>query len=184
MNREEAFKVLNEHVKEKNLIKHCLATEVGMIGLARFFNEDELTWRLAGLLHDVDYEYTKDNQELHSLKSLDILKPLGVNSDILDAIETHNEIHLKKPISKMAKSLFCLDSLTGLIVASTLVLPSKKLVDVGLDSVLKKFKEKSFAKGANREHISRCEKYLDLPLDQFIKVVLESMQSISEDLGL
>lgn len=184
MNREEAFNLLNEHVLEKNLIKHCLAVEAGMIGLARFFKEDKLVWGLAGLLHDVDYEYTKDNPELHSLKSLEILKPLGVDSDILDAIETHNEIHLKGPVSLMAKSLFCLDSLTGLIVASALVLPSKKLVDVGLDSVLKKFKEKSFAKGANREHISRCEKYLNLPLDQFVEIILESMGEISLDLGL
>jgi len=90
MNREEAFSLLNEHVKEKNLIKHCLSTEAGMIGLASFFKEDELSWGIAGLLHDVDYEYTKDNPELHSLKSLEILKPLGVNLEILDAIETHN----------------------------------------------------------------------------------------------
>jgi predicted hydrolase (HD superfamily) len=135
-------------------------------------------------LHDVDYEYTKDKPEIHSLKSLEILKPLGINQSILDAIETHNEIHQKEPISNMAKSLFCLDSLTGLIVASVLVLPSKKISEVSVETVLNRFKEKAFARGANREHISRCEKYLNLSLEDFVKIVLESMKGISNELGL
>ena len=84
----------------------------------------------------------------------------------------------------MAKCLFCLDSLTGLIVASTLVLPERKIGLVSVENVLNRFKEKSFAKGANREHIGRCEKYLNLPLDQFVKIILESMQKISLELGL
>ena len=84
----------------------------------------------------------------------------------------------------MAKCLFCLDSLTGLIVASTLVLPEKKIALVTVENVLNRFKEKSFAKGANREHIGRCEKYLNLPLDQFTKIVLGSIQKINLDLGL
>lgn len=186
MTRTEAYELLCKHIQEQNLIKHCLATEAGMLGLADVLNENEnkINWGLAGLLHDIDYEYTKNNPELHSLKSLKILKPLGINQEILDAIETHNEIHKKEPISKMAKSLFCLDPLTGLIVASTLVLPSKQIKDLTVENIINRFKEKSFAKGANREHILRSEQYLNISLRDFISIVLQSMQNINTDLGL
>jgi predicted hydrolase (HD superfamily) len=109
---------------------------------------------------------------------------MGFDQEICDAILTHNEAHGILPITKMAKALFCLDPLTGLIVAATLVLPSKKLKDLKVENVLNRFKEKSFARGANREIIKKCEEYLGLPLEKFVEIVLKAMQEISDQLGL
>jgi len=112
------------------------------------------------------------------------LKDQGIDEDIAEAIKTHNERHGLSPQSKMAKNLFCVDPLTGLIVAATLVLPSKKIKEVTTDNVLNRFKEKGFARGANREIIKQCESLLGLPLQQFVSLVLQGMQLISDDLGL
>jgi len=184
MEREAALNLLKENLKNQNLQKHCLAVEAGMRELARHFNEDREKWGICGLLHDIDYEKTKDNPNLHSKMGAEMLKELGFEKEICQAVLTHNEAHKILPESKMAKALFCLDPLTGLIVAATLVLPSKKLSDLKLESVLKKFKEKSFARGANRDIIKKCQEYLGLSLEEFVKIVLEAMQKISNELGL
>ena len=184
MTREQALELLKQNIQNQNLIKHSLAVEAIMKTLARHFNENEEKWGLAGLLHDIDYEKTKDNPNLHSKMGAEMLKELGFEKEICQAVLTHNEAHKILPESKMAKALFCLDPLTGLIVAATLVLPSKKLSDLKLESVLKKFKEKSFARGANRDIIKKCQEYLGLSLEEFVKIVLEAMQKISNELGL
>jgi putative nucleotidyltransferase with HDIG domain len=184
MNKEEALLMLKNKVKTPNLIKHCLSCEAAMRELAKYFKEDEEKWGLAGLLHDIDYEETKDNPEKHSLIGSDYLKEQGMDEEIVEAVKTHNAIHGIDPKTKMAKALFCTDPLTGLIVAATLVLPSKKIGDVTTDNILNRFKEKGFAKGANREIIQQCEPLLDLPLKQFVDLVLQGMKSIAGDLGL
>jgi len=184
MKREEALKILKENIKNQNLIKHCLAVEASMKALAKYFGEDEEKWGLAGLLHDIDYEKTKNDPNLHSKLGAEILKNLGFDEEICDAVLTHNEIHGIEPKTRMAKALFCLDPLTGLIVAATLVLPSKKLKDLKVENVLNRFKEKSFARGANREIIKKCENLLGIPLEKFIEIVLKAMQEISDELGL
>ncbi|MFA5392407.1 MAG: HD domain-containing protein [Candidatus Paceibacterota bacterium] len=184
MTREEALKLLENKVQTINLIKHSFAVEVAMKELAQYFNENEEKWALAGLLHDIDYEETKDNPEEHSLVAAQFLKDQGIDEDIAEAIKTHNERHGFEPQSKMAKSLFCTDPLTGLIVAATLVLPSKKIQDLTKENVLNRFKEKTFAKGAKREIIEQCESLLDLSLEQFVTIVLNGMQKISQELGL
>jgi putative nucleotidyltransferase with HDIG domain len=184
MEREKLFNLLKENLKNPNLIKHSLAVEAGMRALARYFGEDEEKWGIAGLLHDIDYEKTKGDPNLHSKVGSQILKEMGFDQEICDAILTHNEAHGILPLSKMAKALFCLDPLTGLIVAATLVLPSKKLKDLKVENVLNRFKEKSFAKGANREIIKKCEEYLGLPLEKFVEITLKAMQEISDQLGL
>jgi predicted hydrolase (HD superfamily) len=135
-------------------------------------------------LHDIDYEKTKGDPNLHSKVGSQILKEIGFDQEICDAILTHNEAHGILPLSRMAKALFCLDPLTGLIVAATLVLPSKKLKDLKVENVLNRFKEKSFARGANREIIKKCEEYLGLPLEKFVEITLKAMQEISDQLGL
>ena len=184
MNREDAFNLLKENLKNKNLVKHSLAVESAMSGLAEHFNQDKELWSLCGLLHDIDYEKIGDNMELHSKKGAEMLRSLGFENNLCDAVLTHNEAHNITPKDLMAKSLFCVDSLTGLIVATTLVLPSRKINDLKTKNILNRFKEKSFAKGANREHIQKCQDYLNLSLEKFVEIVLSSMQKVSQSLEL
>lgn len=184
MQREKALNLLKENLKNQNLIKHCLAVETVMKELAKHFGEDEEKWAICGLLHDIDYEKTKGDPNLHSKIGSEMLKDLGLEEDICQAVLTHNEAHNIAPESLMAKALYCIDPLTGLIVAATLVLPSKKINDLQVESVLKRFKEKAFARGANREIIAQCQEYLNLSLEKFTEIVLSAMQKISDELGL
>lgn len=184
MTREEALKLLEAKVKTANLIKHSLAVEAGMRELARHFAEDEEQWALTGLLHDIDYEETKDKPEEHSLAGAQFLKNQGLDDGIVEAVKTHNEGHGLPPQSLMAKSVFCLDPLTGLIVAATLVLPSKKIGDLTGENVLNRFREAGFARGAKREIIEQCSSLLGLSLEQFIALALLGMQKISAALSL
>lgn len=184
MQREEALKLLKENLKNQNLIKHSLAVEAAMKDLAEFFGEDMGRWGVCGLLHDIDYEKVKDNLILHSKLGAEMLKNLGLDEEICQAVLSHNEAHGILPQSKMAKALFCLDPLTGLIVAATLVLPSPKISDLKVENVLNRFREKSFARSVNRELIKKCQEYLGLSLEEFVKIVLLAMQKISNELEL
>lgn len=183
MTREEALKLVKEKITTKNLIKHCLAVEAVMAALAKHFHEDEAKWALAGLLHDIDYETTKDKPEQHSLLGAEMLQGLGVDAEIIQAVKAHNDMHHLPRLSQMDQALFCADPITGLMVAATLVLPSKKIADLTAENVLNRFKEKGFAKGANREHIATCAD-LGLSLEEFVKIGLTAMQQIAGDLGL
>jgi len=184
MRRKEAFNLLKRNVKNQNLIKHCLAVEAIMRALASHFGEDEEKWGLTGLLHDIDYEKTKDNPSQHSLLGSKMLEDLGMDKEICQAVRVHNEIHGILPQTLMEKSLFVADALSGLIVAATLVLPSKKIKDLTVKNVLNRFKEKAFARRINREIIKRCEDYLNLSLEEFVKIGLSAMQKIGDELGL
>ena len=183
MNREEAFQKLKEHLNKENLIKHSLAVEAAMRKMARYFEEDEDRWRIAGLLHDIDYEEVEE-MENHSLKGAKMAKEYGLDDEIVMAIKTHNPMHGKEPQSLMGKALFCIDPATGLVVANTLVLPSKKIKDLTVESLIKHFDRPAFAKGVNRENIKKCSDYLDLELEDFFEIVLQGMQNISSDLDL
>jgi len=184
MTKEEGLKILKENLSNQNLIKHSLAVEAIMRVLARHFGQDEEKWGMAGLLHDIDYEKTKDDPTQHSLVGAQILESLGLDRDICQAVKVHNEAHGILPETTIEKALFVIDPLTGLIVAAALVLPSKKLNDLTPENVLNRFKEKAFARGANREIIKKCEELLDLKLEEFVKIGLEAMQKISQELGL
>jgi len=184
MNREQGLEILKQNIQNQNLIKHCLAVEAIMRVLARRFEEDEEKWGLAGLLHDIDYEKVKDDLSQHSLVGAKILEDLGVEKDICQAVKVHNEAHGIPPQTLFEKALFVTDPITGLIVAATLVSPSKKIIDLSTDSILKRFNEKAFARGANREIIKKCEEYLNLKLEEFVKISLEAMQSIAKELEL
>ncbi len=175
--------MVEEKIENKNLVKHCLAVEACMAGLADYFKEDRVKWALAGLLHDIDYEETKDNPERHSLAGAEMLEKIGVDKETVEAVKTHNEMHGIPPQGLMAKSLFCLDPLTGLIVAATLVLPEKKIRNLNTDNILNRFKEKAFARGANREIIQKCSE-IGLDLEKFIEIALGAMQKIDKELGL
>jgi putative nucleotidyltransferase with HDIG domain len=181
MKREEALKLVNKYLKNKNLVKHCLAVEACMRKLAKRFDEDEEKWGLAGLIHDLDYEITQKSPELHTTETIKILEPYNLGSDIIHAIQAHAG---KVPCeSKMDWAIFSADPLTGLIVAAALMHPSKKLKEVDLGFLKRRFKEKSFARGANREEIKKCVN-LGIDLDEFMDICLKAMQEISQDLGL
>jgi len=200
MTREEGLILLKENLQNQNLIKHCLSVEAIMKSLARHFQNynppttsshslrerapEETKWGLVGLLHDIDYEKTKGDANQHSLVGARMLEDLGVEKDICQAVKVHNEAHGILPETLMEKALFVTDPLTGLIVAAALVLPSKKLADLTSENVLNRFREKAFARGANREIIKKSEEFLNLSLDDFVKIGLKAMQKISQDLGL
>ena len=183
MIRKEVLDSINENVENKNLVKHMLATEAIMRALARRLGEDEEEWGLTGLLHDIDVELTGGDMSSHSKLGADLAKELGASEAMVHAILCHNEAHGVPRETKLDKALFCVDPLTGLITAAALVRPDKKLAGLGAKSVIKRFKEKSFAAGANREQISLCSE-IGLELGEFIELGLTAMQEISSDLGL
>jgi len=181
--REKALQELKKHVKNKNLLKHMYATEVVMAKLAEHFNENQEKWALAGLLHDIDYDQTKDNPATHSIVGAEMLEKLGFSGDVIYAVKVHNEYHGLPRESLMDKALYATDPLTGLIVAGALIKPEKKLAAIDVEFLIKRFNEKSFAKGANRQQIAACSE-LGLTLEQFLGLGLDAMQDIADNLGL
>ena len=183
MTRKEALNSIKANVENKNLIKHMLATEAIMRALAKRLGEDEEEWGLTGLLHDIDVELTGGDMNSHSKLGADLVRELGASEAMAHAILCHNPAHGTPRETKLDKALFCVDPLTGLITAAALVLPDKKLAGLKAKSVSKRFKEKSFAAGADRESISACSE-LGLDLDEFIELGLKAMQGVADDLGL
>ena len=183
MEREKALESIKVNVSNQNMVKHMLAVEAIMRTLARHLGEDEEDWGLTGLLHDIDVELTEGDMKAHSKLGADLARELGASEEMAHAILCHNERHGISPETKLDKALFCADPLTGLIIAATLVRPHKKLAGLEAKSVIKKFNQKSFAAGANREHISRCSE-IGLELGEFIELGLEAMKAIAEELGL
>jgi uncharacterized protein len=187
MIRNEALELLHKHVTNQNLRRHCYAVEAAMRALARHFKADEDIWGLAGLLHDADYEQTKDNAAKHTHILLSWLEDYEIPEEIKNAILAHGWEYVEgnpMPTNDMEWSLYCCDELTGLIVAVALVKPERNLSSVSVDSTMRKWDQKSFAAGANRDQIKTCETKLNIPLPQFIEIVLTSMQSVAPDLGL
>ena len=183
MTREEALQELKKYINNKNLLKHMLAAEVVMTSLARHFGENEQEWGVAGLMHDIDYDETKDKPEIHSQKGAEMLEGLGFSPEVAYAVKVHNDAHGLPRISLMDKALYATDPLTGLIVAGALIRPEKKLNAVTVDFLFNRFYEKSFARGANREQIAACSD-LGLSLEEFLAIGLEAMQEIAADLEL
>ena len=183
MEREEALELVQENFEQENLIKHCLAVEAVMERLASYFDRDVKKWKLAGLLHDIDYEETKNEPEKHSLIGAERLEEMGIEEDIVYAVKVHNHEHGLPRNSLMDKALYASDPLTGLIVASALVHPEKELQAVDTEFVMNRYQENSFAQGADREVIASCEE-MGLELEEFIGLALEGMKSIADDLEL
>ncbi len=186
MTRDEAYIILTKYLTNKNLIKHCLACEATMKALAPRFDGNTEEWGITGLLHDIDYEVAQKENLLHKHGILLFERnELTLPEKISYAIKAHNFHDTKVlPQSHMDWAIVTVDRLTGLIVAAALVLPDKKIASLTTESVLKRFKEKSFAKGANRESILLCEEKLGIPLKEFVEITLKAMQSISDTLGL
>lgn len=183
MTREIALKHVKDNIKNKNLLKHMLATEAIMKGLAERFNEDIDSWGVAGLVHDIDYDETADDPERHSIVGSNMLKELGYDDEITYAVKVHNDAHGLERISLMDKALYCSDPMTGLIVAAALISPDKKLDRINEDFILRRFDENTFARGANRDQIKACSE-LGLNLEEFVSIGLHSMRNISKELGL
>lgn len=181
MTRDDALELIKSKVKNKNLIKHMIATEACMKALAGHFHEDLDLWSITGLLHDVDYDQTSKDASRHGIVGAQILQEMGIDAAIVHAVKAHAGHAEAK--SMMDKALVAVDPLTGLIVAATLMHPTKKLKDVDTKFVMNRFREKSFAAGANRDNIRTCES-LGLSLEEFITISLEGMKTVSDELGL
>ncbi|MBM4462504.1 MAG: HDIG domain-containing protein [Chloroflexi bacterium] len=183
MDREEVLDSIKANVTNDNLIKHMLATEAIMRALARRLHEDEEEWGLTGLIHDIDVELTERDPKSHSRLGADLAKELGASEAMCHAILCHNEVHGVPCDTPISKALFCADPLTGLITAAALIRPDKSLSGVTTESLVKRFKEKRFAAGANRQDIASCQD-LGIGLEEFLTLGLESMQGIATELGL
>ncbi|MBS3813372.1 HD domain-containing protein, partial [Candidatus Bipolaricaulota bacterium] len=156
IDRETAEEMVREEISEENLVKHMLAVEAAMRELANYFDEDEDEWGIAGLLHDLDYERTKDDPDRHALLTVEMLeeKDVDLNDAQLDAIKAH--AGHKTPETKMEKSIYAADPLTGLIVAGALVHPDG-IMEMDPEFIHNRYDENSFARSANREAIKTCE---------------------------
>ena len=181
MTRDECISVVKQNCTNRNLFKHMLATEAVMADLAERLGEDVEEWSRAGLVHDLDYDETADEPERHGLVSAEKLEELGFSEELIHAVKAHND-HAPRE-SAMDRALYASDPVTGLIVAAALMHPSKKLAEVDVSFVMRRFGEKRFAAGADRDQIGTCSD-LGLELEDFIGVALRAMQRVSDDLGL
>lgn len=182
--REKALELLRTYVKKESMIAHSLASEVVMIALARRLDADPNLWGMAGLLHDVDVEITNADPKVHGLKAIEMLREQGVNEEIIEAISLHNEDAAPAPRSMpLHFALAAGETITGLVMATTMVYPERKLAVVKPKSVVKRMKEKAFAASVKRETIMECEK-IGIPIDEFATLAVEAMREIHEELGL
>ena len=183
LTREEAFKLVKKNVKKRNIFYHILAVEAIMKSLAKHFGEDEHLWGLTGLLHDIDYEKTESTPEKHAVLAAEILKELAPK-EVIRAIKAHNCQYTQiKPESEMEKALIACDAVSGLLVACALVMPSRKLADVKVKTVVKKFKAKDFARGVDRNRLLFCEE-IGLPREKFFEIALNGLKNVSSEIGL
>ena len=182
--REESLKFLKEHNKEETHIRHAFAVEAAMRAFARYFDEDEEYWGLIGLMHDIDWEEFP-SIETHPMKGAEMLTNLGYPEDFVRAVLAHGwESSGVKPETLCEKTLYTVDELTGFITAVALVRPSKSLMDLEVKSVKKKWKDRAFAAGANREEIAAATEAFGIPLWEHVDTVIIAMRSISQELGL
>ena len=183
MSREEAIRLVRENVSNEKIVLHMIAVSAIMKALARRLGGDERLWELVGLLHDIDYERTRKDPKRHGLEAESILGD-RVPSEVIRAIKAHNfENTGVAPESDLEKALIAADAVSGLVIASALVMPSKKLEEVRVETLERKFKQKDFARNVSRERIRFCEQ-LGIPLREFLEISLNALKEISSDLGL
>jgi len=183
IDREQGLELLNKYIKTENMKKHSFAVEAILKEIAVRKDKDVQLWTLTGLLHDLDYEFTKEEPEKHSMVTTQILKGL-LPEELINAIQAHNYKHtLQFPETDLDKALIAADAVSGLIIATALVVPSKKLGDVQLKTLINKYKDNSFARGCNRRRIDLCED-IGLELNEFLELSLNALNKISNELGL
>lgn len=188
--RKKAIELLDKYVKDRIIRLHMIETEAIMRALARHLRENEEEWGIIGLLHDIDWDLTKEKPSEHCVKAVDILKSEGADDFLIEKIISHGYGHEiipayseKKREGNLEHCLVAAETLTGLIVASALVQPDKKIASVKPESLKKKFNSPSFAAGCDREIIKECEA-VGIPLDEFLKIGLEALAGIAGEIGL
>lgn len=187
MNREQAYEILNKYMKDKKYLKHSLAVEAIMKGLAKKIEpEKEEYWGIVGLLHDLDEEQCnwQEHPEVHGKTAVEILKKEGIEDEVLfDAICAHNPASGVKPKTNLQKAVYAADPMSGFCNAIALCYPDKKISSVKVKSVLKRIPERRFAAGANREAMLSIEN-LGIEMEEFAQISLDSMKEIAQELGL
>jgi len=184
LNREEAWRLLNEYTKSESLLKHALAVEAAVRGYARKFGEDEEAWGVAALLHDFDYERWPTLGD-HPVRGSEILREKGYPEWLVRAILSHAaEITGVARESRLEKTLFACDEMAGFVTAASLVRPSKSVLDLEPKSVVKRMKDKAFARGVKREDLRQGADELGVPLEEHIGNVIAFMRERAEALGL
>jgi len=176
--RDQAIELLHQYIKNDRMIRHCLASEAVLRALARRLGRDEEKWGLAGLLHDLDVEITNADPKIHGLETARILEELGLDEDIIEAVKLHNEYATDIPRTKeFHHALAAGETITGLVTATALVYPDKKVSSVKPKSIVKRMKEKAFAASVKRENIMECE-LIGIPLPEFAALSLEAMTDL------
>lgn len=181
--RAEAMALLREHTENENLVKHMLAVEACMRACARRFGEDEDLWGITGLLHDFDYEKHPTPEE-HPMVGVRIMEERGYPEEMIHAVKAHATYLGVPRESRLDRALFAVDELTGFVVAVTLMQPSRKLADLKVSSVMKKMKQKGFARNVSREDIAIGAEELGVSLEAHVAFVIQAMTAVSDDLGL
>ncbi len=197
MTKDQALEILHSHMSDENLRKHCYAVGFAMTGIYDYLKSNDRLedqslssedWEVIGILHDSDYEMTKDDWTKHTLLTLEWLKEAGVDesSKLYMAMQSHNNkiTKLREPRTQMEWALECVDELTGFIVATALIRPQKDLASLKLKSIKKKWKQPAFAKGVIREQTEQVEDKLGIDFDTFVNITLKAMQDNHEELGL
>jgi putative nucleotidyltransferase with HDIG domain len=186
--RADALALVHEYTPSESLRKHMLAVEAAMRAYARKLGQDEETWGIAGLVHDFDYERfpnaAQSATEEHPSEGVRILRRLGYPEDVLDAVMGHANFTHTPRVTPMAKALFAVDELTGLITATALVKPTRSVFDVDVKGIRKRMKDRAFARGVNREDVIEGARELGVDLDEHIGFVIEAMRGAADALGL
>lgn len=183
LTREEALSLAQAKIRDERYFKHLLAVEAIMKRLAERLGEDPEVWGLAGLLHDIDFEETRGDPSRHGVVAAEMLKD-KVPSEVLEAIKAHNFEHTGvEPRSLMDKALIAADAVSGLLVACALVMPNKRLEEVKVSTVEKKYRSRDFARGVDRRRVAMCEQ-LGLSLSEFFELSLEALKQVAGELGL
>ncbi len=182
--REQALELVKKYNKEESHIHHAIAVENTMRHFAEIYNEDPDLWGVVGLLHDIDWEQTTETPEKHCHVAPEMLK--GVDDNIIRAVQSHGfgictDV---EPQTNLEKTLFTVDELTGLIITAGLVRPSKSLADLELKSVKKKWKDKAFARGVNREIIKQGAEKMNMPLDDVITETIKALRPVEKLIGM
>jgi putative nucleotidyltransferase with HDIG domain len=184
MDREQAWAIVCEYVQSDSLRKHMLSVEYAMRAYAQHYGEDPDRWGLVGLLHDFDWEI-HSSLEQHPMDGAPILRERGLDEEDIRCILSHGPLAAHDRVTLRDKALFAVDELTGLITAAALVRPSKNVRDVEVSSIRKKWRDKAFARGVNREDVEQGAQALGVDLWEFhVPLVLKAMQDHASELGL
>jgi uncharacterized protein len=185
MTRNEALVLLNEYVKNERMIAHSLASEAVMKALAKHLGQNEEKWAMAGLLHDLDVEVTNADSKTHGLETVRMLSEKNIDPEIIDAIKHHNEdaVGVGKRETVFQHALVAVETITGLITATTYVYPDRKIASIKPTSIVKRMKEKAFAASVKRENILECET-IGVPLPLFAEISVNAMLEIADQIGL